>query len=270
MKANSRRRVLISSMAMLLVALVALSTATYAWFTSSTQATAKRLSVQTIKSSTLEVATNDQKYGTEVFYMADKAVTTLLPTSSSNGVNWYSATAAANNAHTAKDGFTQLQDTETYVYINELNIRNAGDADVTNVKVKFSIPEVGNGKYARVALVPIEAAGTTLTDEHDFAGNVYSVGGEAYDAVSGTALTDVVSIDPEDATGQVTVDVTTGAEKLAKAVKDSEGNITSCGTKHYKVLVWFEGQDTQCHDQFAGNTVPNIQFTVTADVASQV
>ena len=270
MKANSRRRVLISSMAMLLVALVALSTATYAWFTSSTQASAKRLSVQTIKSSTLEVATANQQYGTEVFFMAEGVTKTLLPTSSSNGVNWYTATAAAKNAHTAKDGFTLLTNTDTYVYVDELNIRNAGDADVTNVKVKFSIPEVGSGKYARVALVPIENAGTTLATTHDFVGNVYSVGGEAYDAVSGESLTNVVEIDPEDAGSQITVDVTTGTEKLAAAVRDNNNQITSCGSKHYKVLVWFEGQDTQCHDQYAGNTVPNIQFTVTADVASQV
>ena len=40
MKTSSKRRVLISSVAMLLVAMLALGTATYAWFTVDTKATA--------------------------------------------------------------------------------------------------------------------------------------------------------------------------------------------------------------------------------------
>lgn len=57
MKANSRRRVLISSMAMLLVALVALSTATFAWFTSNPNATASGLQLKATASKGLVIQT---------------------------------------------------------------------------------------------------------------------------------------------------------------------------------------------------------------------
>ena len=46
----TRKRALISSVAMLLVAMIALGTATFAWFTRSTSTTAEGLNVKTIKS----------------------------------------------------------------------------------------------------------------------------------------------------------------------------------------------------------------------------
>ena len=53
MKTTSRKRLLISSVAMLLVAMLALGTATFAWFSTSTTAKANNLKVQTIQASNL-------------------------------------------------------------------------------------------------------------------------------------------------------------------------------------------------------------------------
>ena len=52
----TKKRALISSVAMLLVAIIALGTATFAWFTSSTTAKANGIKVQTIKSSELVIS----------------------------------------------------------------------------------------------------------------------------------------------------------------------------------------------------------------------
>ena len=52
----TRKRALISSVAMLLVAMIALATATFAWFTKSTTATADQIKVQTIKASELVIS----------------------------------------------------------------------------------------------------------------------------------------------------------------------------------------------------------------------
>lgn len=51
MKTTSRKRLLISSVAMLLVAMLALGTATFAWFTQNTSATANEFSAKTVKAS---------------------------------------------------------------------------------------------------------------------------------------------------------------------------------------------------------------------------
>ena len=54
MKTKSRKRLLISSVAMLLVAMLALGTATFAWFTQNTSATANEFSAKTVKASELK------------------------------------------------------------------------------------------------------------------------------------------------------------------------------------------------------------------------
>ena len=55
MKTKSRKRLLISSVAMLLVAMLALGTATFAWFTQNTSATADGITVRTSKTSSLKM-----------------------------------------------------------------------------------------------------------------------------------------------------------------------------------------------------------------------
>ncbi len=57
MKAKSRKRLLISSVAMLLVAMLALGTATFAWFTSNPNATASGLSMKATASKGLVIQT---------------------------------------------------------------------------------------------------------------------------------------------------------------------------------------------------------------------
>ena len=64
----TKKRALISSVAMLLVAIIALGTATFAWFTSSTSATASNINVQTTKSSELKVSKSDLVWSDSVDY----------------------------------------------------------------------------------------------------------------------------------------------------------------------------------------------------------
>ena len=52
----TKKRALISSVAMLLVAIIALGTATFAWFTSNTTARATGINVRTQKVSELEIS----------------------------------------------------------------------------------------------------------------------------------------------------------------------------------------------------------------------
>ena len=76
-----RKRALLSSVAMLLVALVALGSATFAWFTSSTTATASGINVQTTQASELQISKTDLSWGTSVNYAT---TATFEPASSGN------------------------------------------------------------------------------------------------------------------------------------------------------------------------------------------
>ena len=72
----TKKRALISSVAMLLVAIIALGTATFAWFTSNTTATADGIYVRTQKVSELEIKGKlDNAYGTNVHYNVGNADT---------------------------------------------------------------------------------------------------------------------------------------------------------------------------------------------------
>ncbi|MBE6794475.1 MAG: hypothetical protein E7532_05990 [Ruminococcaceae bacterium] len=243
MKANSRRRVLISSLAMLLVAIVALGTATYAWFTSSTVATANGINVRTAKASKLEISKSDLAWGTLVDYDVDNKL--LLPASSGNGTAWFKADAADKSAFTAKtDTIASIAagDLGNYVVMDQLNIHNAGEATVENVEIKFSVPN----NYLRVALVEATEGGTGKALKGTFANGVYADDTTAYVGLTATDGTGN-SITPKN---EYTIEV---------------GTLEKDDVVYYNLYVWFEGQDVDCKDANAGVTVSDIEFTVTGD-----
>lgn len=241
MKTSSRRRVLISSVAMLLVAMLALGTATFAWFTSSTVATANGINVRTSKASKLEISKNDLAWGTLVDYNVDNKL--LLPATSANGTAWFKADAADATASTLKTGtIAAVTDTASYVVMDQLNVHNAGEAAVENVTIKFSVPN----DYLRVALVPAAAGGPNAALSGTFTDCVYDADGAAYDALTSTAGA-TTSITPK----------TTYEINL--------GTLESEDVVYYNLYVWFEGQDVDCYDATAGQVVNDIEFTVTGD-----
>ncbi len=246
MKANSRRRVLISSMAMLLVALVALSTATFAWFTTNTSATASGMNVYTVKSSKLEISSATSAWGTIVDYEVDDKA--LLPASSANGTAWFKAEAVSETDGSAKaNTYASISDTASYVVKDQLNIRNAGETAINNVTVTIS----GLENYARVALVPTTAQGTTVANTGTFANCVFDAEGEEYTPLSEAAApaADAATIKPN---GTAVLNV---------------GNLASEAAVYYNLYVWFEGQDTDCNDNTM-NIIDDLSFAVAGTPAA--
>ena len=253
-----RRRALISSVAMLLVALVALGSATFAWFTSSTTATASGINVQTTQASELQISKSDMAWGTTVNYAKTG---TFEPCSSANGVNWFSGegTSRTNGAQKSGQdwGAISSANADSYYFTEMLNVRNNGAAAINGVTITFSLGEVPktNGKnYVRVALAEVTAANDTAAKTANptpaqFQAGVFDVDGVTYNAVSSTT-TAATAIEPKN-TFSVTVGNLAGKTESATA------------TKYYRLYVWVEGQDVDCQDQYAGNSLPSISFSVT-------
>ena len=188
MKAKSRKRLLISSIAMLLVAMIALGTATFAWFTSSTTATANGIKVSTIKSSELQISKSNLAWGTQVDYQKEAV---FSPTSSATGATWYTANAESKNSYAkaAEDNFEVVQSNalDGYVFTEALNIRNNGAADVENVTITISGLDCN---YARLAIYQVTANnGTTASDNtKGFAQSIYgTLTGKNGETVTGIA-----------------------------------------------------------------------------------
>lgn len=291
MKTNAKKRMLISSVAMLLVAMIALGTATFAWFTSSTTATAKGINVMTIKSSELVISKLNKDWGTQVNYTygydaegTDVGAQTLLPVSSANGTNWYSTSAAAKTSYAAaSDATVQTINSKTgYYFAEQLNVKNNGEADVENVKIEFTLGTDTDAAtktgYYRIALVPVSdnddntdvlpsaaanffatnelAEGETIPTLTNIYGAADVNGYKALTAASVTSLSDKVK--PNTATS-----VNVGTLKG----KDVELKTGEKNAAYYNLYVWFEGQDEDCYDAEAGATIPQITFTVSGDTA---
>lgn len=274
MKTTSRKRLLISSVAMLLVAMLALGTATFAWFTTDTTTQAKGISVQTSKKSLLLVSSRTSEWTDNLNYNfgTDIAPNLLQPASSYDGENWYKAQADNGMSGTATNGEKILgvgtPAAEDNVFCNMLNVKNTGAEPANNVKITATISEtaVTRGKnYLRVALVPSDCTAddarnnATVVNADAFRKNIYGAGttdaakpveyvGESVDAPNG-AITAAAS------------DVSTKGNSISVNV----GTLNQNQAEYYMLIVWFEGQDEDCQDAYAGNEMPNIKFTITAD-----
>ena len=294
MKAKSRRRLLISSIAMLLVAMIALGTATFAWFTTDTTITASGLNVKTTKASHLQLSnfstdwtSNPLNYG--------QTGTELLPSSSYDGTNWFYAGATSNTNGNAKAGTakkltyasTGNDNITSYAYVNQLNIKNAGEVDITNIKIKFQLADEkdGNGtavgnettRYMRFAICPAKGRVYNADTSTDYIGNAnaqptdagaFRNGVYAYAADTANPITAI--------TGSGTSQTITAASALAakdagtSAVELTVGTGTLIGgaSANYMIYLWFEGQDDDCTDANQAHEIPNFTITVSGSSAT--
>lgn len=274
MKTTSRKRLLISSVAMLLVAMLALGTATFAWFTTDTTTQATGISVQTSKKSLLLVSSRTSEWTDNLNYNfgTDTAKKLLQPASSYDGANWYKAQAVNGMSGVATTGekITGVGTNaaaEGNVFCNMLNVKNTGAEPAANVTITATISEtaVTSGRnYLRVALVPSDCTedngrGTaTVVSAEKFRDNIYSAGADAAKPVEyvGKGVAD-----KKGAIKAADLDVQTKGNSISV----NAGTLKQNEAKYYMLIVWFEGQDEDCQDAYAGNDMPNINFTITAD-----
>lgn len=259
MKTTSRKRLLISSVAMLLVAMLALGTATFAWFTTSTNPYADNFSAKTTKQSTLLLSDSSRTgWTSHLDYNVDNE--TMYP-ASGNGTSWVKGTAS--NSLTGVINQNTLQDVapspaqgvipSDYLFAQELNLKNNGTADIKDVSIDFYLNTSDNkdaAEYARVALVPIDGTKVTADDYAALGNNVYSTTTKTYNPIIKTDGTEGTQISTKTT---FHVDVTTGDEVM----KPDE-------VRYYKLYVWFEGQDENCVDALSGQKIPGLKFDVSS------
>ena len=261
---QSRKSLLISSVALLLVAMLALGTATFAWFTQTTRADANGIYAKAVKASNLLISKvpspQDSDWASSIDYQfgTDASIKTMYPTSSTNGVNWVKADAAEAAVFTMKSdtlGFINTNDgqvpynntTTKYVFKSMLNIKNAGDAQIKSVQIASNFATAAGFDYVRMALVPTNAAGTTLTD---FATSVYATTQTEYTAYGGLDT-------DNNPVATATANITPNAWSTITV-----GNMDPGATEYYALFVWFEGQDTTNIDANANKLIDGLTFTV--------
>lgn len=264
MKTTSRKRLLISSVAMLLVAMLALGTATFAWFTTSTNPYADNFSAKTTKQSTLLLSDSSRTgWTSHLDYNAGNE--TMFP-ASGNGTSWVKGTASnsltgvidQNTLQAVAPSPAQGVIPTDYLFAQELNLKNNGTADIKDVSIDFHLNTSDNkdaAEYARVALVPIDGTKVTADDYVALGNNVYSTTTKTYNPIIKTDGTEGTQISTKTT---FHVDVTTGDEVM----KPDE-------VRYYKLYVWFEGQDENCVDALSGQKIPGLKFDVSSTMVKE-
>ena len=242
--ATFRKSALFSSVAMLLVATVALGTATYAWFSQNTTATASGINVSSTSAEGLYISETDSNYSgsvtwtdTAVFAPASSAFANLTApvfysttTENADGTADVAAGAAAVNA----------TDSGTNYYLaKDLYVKAANDT-TKNLKVAVTVAGTASN-YARVAIVDVDTADTGMK-------GIVSGEAETYKAIASATASSITYSEDMNATTSIT-----------------DALVTGMGTTphHYKVYVWFEGCDSQCTTSTSGKGLDvSLQFTL--------
>lgn len=264
MKTTSRKRLLISSVAMLLVAMLALGTATFAWFTTSTNPYADNFSAKTTKQSSL-LLSDSSRTGWTSHLNYNVGNKTMYP-ASGNGISWVKGTAsnsltgviAQNTLQAVAPSPAQGVIPSDYLFAQELNLKNNGTADIKDVSIDFYLNTSDNkdaAEYARVALVPIDGTQVTADDYVALGNNVYSTTTKTYKPIIKTDGTEGTQISTKTT---FHVEVTTGDEVM----KPNE-------VRYYKLYVWFEGQDANCVDALSGQKIPGLRFDVSSTMVEE-
>lgn len=274
---KSRKRMLLSSIAMLLVALVALGSATYAWFTVSKTVTADGMQVKAIASAGLEISNTGASgtYDTTVSFgqTTDSTSFQLKP------VSWNGTTAtgfipAANvededtgaysgafkegaSSSPTADNEGEAKGSNINFAIYKVWVRsaktNTGDtyttSDAHTVKAKVTISG-DNAAFARVKFVDV-------ADDALEANNANKKNSTKIYADTAANDNNVVA-----AVGTTKTTYTTYAHNVLGSVTGTDANAAQ--GKEFDIIVWFDGEDGDCKNT-ARNKTASIVLTFEAD-----
>lgn len=276
-----RKKALLSSLSMLMVATVAVGSATFAWFTSNKSVTASGMSVKAAAAKGLQITGRNADDAWGPSYTFKTAELTLAPVSidyskttgettvidtklgtpyapknvketgawSTNTAANFDEFAAASYPKAAISDDATTKDavaSNTNFAAYQVSVRSTGD-DITNAKLKVTFadkqnPTVANAsKFMRIAVIEQTKRGTGSYTTGKLIG-VY--GDEVKDNVNKT-------IEPN-AIAAITPSVSIENQVLLKSEAEIDLSNTTIGKtgKHYTVLVWFEGQDPECVDDY--------------------
>lgn len=248
MKAKQRKRLLISSVAMLLVAMLALGTATFAWFTQNSKATASGITAKTTQASNILVSEDQSVWDDEITFQ-NNIVSVMNPVTTADFSAWYTTKAESyDGAVPAADAVYETAAAGTDFTATTLYVKYESADSQASQGVNITAKKTGNGQtdnFLRIALVPKNDAAKTL------------FGSSA--VVWGTAADDYAT-DKEHMTTNV------GSGKSLVTTNNlsfyTSKTLTANTEYGFDVYVWYEGTDPHCKDSVADNNY-SVAFEVT-------
>lgn len=256
---NMRKKALVSSVAMLLVALVALSGATYAWFASNTAAKASGLSFKSSQPSSLlfadkgSVVTDESKWvgAYDITYTAN---TLLTPCSSLNGasgsfIEVKDVTANTTESTTKVKSIGTGGQTATY----EFDVKSTAPDTPLYVKDITASNNANIAPAIRIAVkVGSNAAKVFCLGSAQTTYAVTAVGAYVQDSATFTQFYSADAIEGITKTQQVITTPNTADALVATLGANVPQTIS--------ITVWLEGNDSRCNNTAMGQIIDSFEF----------
>ncbi len=287
MKKNIRRTMMLSSLAMLIVAVLALGTATYAWFTASNKGYISNIQFQATSADGIQLSTNGENWTSNLdfsdFNITNTVLSAVSTTGAVNSNGHFDMYAASLNPET---GLFSTQGTTSGYYMLTFYIYNSGTSDITVFlnnesdvadgtvdKNTADATRIGVVKWAAMADYSDNSATmqenlAALTGDNSAISFIYEPGTTVvpYYGVNGVAA-GLNPVDPS-TTPHIIMQGQTGVPATATTVQTQLTNTTtSLGTigagkvAHVELYIWIEGQDINCNNGVAsGDVVINLTF----------
>ena len=256
-----RKKALLSSIAMLLVALVALGSATFAWFASNPNANASGLSLKTTASTGLVIRTESDDVWSHAakFYNAQQVTTFNLTPASQNQEDGNANKFYTIDAADAKESDYDTAKTVTAASVATCSNKKFTTGDVFAEKVYFRLSDGSSaadaqGKKVYLTAVTITPNESAAAQTKPMTNAIRVAIADANNNILGTySLTDatangVLVPDTDNKPTKVdTFDLATAATGLN--VECYSTNLTTSetlGSNYVTVYVYLDGQDTNC------------------------
>lgn len=236
------RSAMLSTICMLVVAVMSLTGVTYAWFSQSTQAEVSGMTMEVgTAGAGLQVSKSaNDGFGAEIEFEGNSA---MQPVSTKAAETFYTATVDANNPNEIVS-IAENTD-ENNVWTETFYLKNTGNGDLTVALDAEVFADNSSDKSFEAARIAIFEGDTLkyIYGMHD--GDTYlAVVGLGTNVPMGTEKTGVIESVSETFTNDYSTirltapgrDIETNEEKPAQA---------------YTVKVWLEGQDPQCDNDAA-------------------
>lgn len=266
-----RKRALLSSVAMLLVAIVALGSATFAWFNTQNSATARTVTATTTKGSDITLSetggagaspwTHSLVFSQYTLHDTEN----LVPVTTQDFSTWNYVNAAdydTGYATAAYNSFLKsaIGNYPGYVKHSYLYVKSS---KAQNVTITPQLTTNNNGSFVRMAFVPIAATSAATPTGHNQA---TAVGASKQIIWCNTGLNDRAN-SSWNASGQSAEPYFTATNATINTTMTTPlvlSNVTAEAIYGFEVFVWEEGTDLDCHDENAASSVV-VTFNVTGD-----
>lgn len=264
MTVKALKKQLMAAIAMVVVALVALSSSTYAWFAANNTVTATGMTVTATADNTLSIAaSSDGAYSTIATVSSSAA--TMKPVTSADGVTFGILTGAVKVDNPASSNATWSGEENAFQATDISSVTTTSES-VYTLDTSYYLKWIGasDSDTHKVYVKSITIAGGD--DSSDFKKSIrvsVTVGSQTkiFNPLSGDLNDGKVGSYADSAWALVTPSYATVDTASAEIA-----TLTSKVSQEAVIHVWFEGQDTKCYT----NNVNTNGITVQVDFSTEI